>query len=280
MTISSDATTDTAPVRRSRWWLESLLLLWLAWVYDLINGLTPLRRVVPYQHAKSVLHLERVLHLDPETYLNRWMVTHHAIAWMSATFYNTAHYIVTFTLLAVLWWRRPDVYRPLRTALALTNVIGLIVFLCYPMAPPRLTPGGGFVDIVVTSHTVTWHTGTLEAAANELAAMPSLHISWAIWSALAFRAMFKRYRWSYLAWLHPIVTTIAVLGTGNHFFADVIAGALVLVVASIASKLWYRYEPLARVPRPAWYLKMEHKRLTRAAGRARRAPEPAGASRP
>src|SRR5207253_3358154 len=133
-----------------------------------------------------------------------------------------------------------------------------VVFLCYPMAPPRLIPDAHFVDVVVTSHALlSYHTGTLASAANELAAMPSLHMSWALWAALAFRAGFRDRWWSHLGWLHPAATVVAVLGTGNHFLADVVAGALVLVLATVVASWWYRHEPLARVPRPAWYLRME-----------------------
>lgn len=239
------------PAARTRWWLEALLIAWLAWVYDAINDLTPLRRVLPYRHADSVLKIERLTHLNPEEWLNHWMAGHQVIGWVTGTFYDTAHYIVTFTLVGVLWYRRPDIYRPLRTSLALTNVFGFLVFLTYPMAPPRLTPTGHFVDVVAQSHAfLSWHTGTLATAANEVAAMPSLHMSWALWSAIAFWQMFRRHWWSHLAWLHPVLTAFAVLGTGNHFLADVIAGLAVLGVSGALSWWWYTYRP---VPLPRWF---------------------------
>jgi hypothetical protein len=196
--------------------------------------------VAPYAHAASVLHLEQVLRLDPEIALNRWLAAHHVIGWWVASYYDMAHYAVTFGMIAWLWWRRPELYRSLRTSLALVNIFGFVVFWCYPMAPPRLTPGRGFVDIVTTTHAFgSYHTGRLAQAANELAAMPSLHISWAVWSALAFHRMFRTHRWAKLAWAYPLLTAVSVLATGNHFLADILAGALVLIIAVLIAERWY-----------------------------------------
>ncbi len=97
-------------------------------------------------------------------------------------YYDNAHFIVTFGLLGWLWWKRADIYRPLRSTLVMINVIGLIVFWRYPVAPPRMLVGDGFTDVVASSHTIgSWHTGSLAADANQFAAMPSLHIAWAAW---------------------------------------------------------------------------------------------------
>ena len=51
-------TSPSAPARRtkrSRWWLETLLVVWLAWVYDAITNLAPLRVHAALAHARGVL---------------------------------------------------------------------------------------------------------------------------------------------------------------------------------------------------------------------------------
>ena len=99
-------------------------------------------------------------------------------------YYDNAHFVVTLGLLGWLWWRRADIYRPLRNSLVLVNVLGFVVFWLYPVAPPRML--GGFTDVVASSHAFgSWHTGALASDANQLAAMPSLHIAWAAWCTLA-----------------------------------------------------------------------------------------------
>jgi hypothetical protein len=84
---------QTTPVHRPRWWLEALIVLWLAWLYDVVNDLAPVHAGPgsPYAHGRSVLDLERRLRLDPETWLNRWVAVHHAVGWWAANCYDIAH---------------------------------------------------------------------------------------------------------------------------------------------------------------------------------------------
>ena len=73
---------------------------------------------------------------------------------------------------------RADLYRPLRNSLVLVNVLGFVVFWRFPVAPPRMLDG--FTDVVASTHAFgSWHTGALASHANQVAAMPSLHMAWA-----------------------------------------------------------------------------------------------------
>jgi hypothetical protein len=106
-----------------------------------------------------------------------------------------------------------------------------VVFWLYPMAPPRLLPGVGFVDVVAaTGSPGSTHSGPLAQHANELAAMPSLHLAWAVWTAWAAWRMLRGRRFAAAVWAYPVVTAAVVLATGNHFVADVVAGAALTAV--------------------------------------------------
>jgi membrane-associated phospholipid phosphatase len=61
--------------------------------------------------------------------------------------------------------------------------------------------------------------------------MPSLHITWAAWSSLAGWRILAGRRWAFLVWLYPVITSVAVLATGNHYLLDVVAGAATLAVS-------------------------------------------------
>ncbi len=221
-----------ALARRSPWWIELLAIAWLVVIYDRVTALAPLRLHAAIAHGQGILALERTLHLDPELSLNRWLVGHHTLGIVVSYYYDNAHFIVTLGVLAWLWWRRPDLYPPLRNSLVLINVIGFVVFWRYPVAPPRLLPGNGFVDIVARSHTFgSWHTGSLAADADQLAAMPSLHLAWAAWSGLAIWRLSRRWWGRALAVLYPFVTAVAVMTTGNHYLIDVLAGIATMVVS-------------------------------------------------
>lgn len=229
---------------RPRWWVELLIVGWLLWVYDIVNNLAHLRYSLAIAHATDVLHLEQTLRIDPEGTLNRWMAHHHTLGVVSSYYYDNAHFIVTLGLLGWLWWRRADIYRPLRSALVLMNVIGLAVFWLYPVAPPRML--AGFSDVVANTGAVgSWHTGPLAHDANQLAAMPSLHMAWAAWCALVIWQLSERLWVRALAVLYPCLTCLAVLGTGNHFVLDILAGLATAALAVVLAKGLARALPAA-----------------------------------
>jgi hypothetical protein len=237
--------------RRARWWVELLVIGWLCWLYDAITNLAPLRMHAALGNAWAVLHLEQTLHLDPERSLNRWLAARHTLGLVLSDYYDNAHFLVTLALLAWLWWRRADLYRPLRNSLVLVNVLGFIVFWLYPVAPPRMLSSYGFTDVAAARHAFgDWHAGALASHANQLAAMPSLHIAWAAWCTLALWQISRR-RWvRVLAVLYPCLTAFAVLATGNHFLFDVLAGLLALALAVLAvvapARIAARWRALAR----------------------------------
>jgi hypothetical protein len=224
---------------RSRWWVELLAIAWLAWVYDAITNLAPLRLHLALGHAGDVLGLERTLHIDPERALDGWLAGRHTLGLLISDYYDNAHFLVTLSLLGWLWWRRADIYRPLRNSLVLVNLLAFVVFWLYPVAPPRLLPG--FTDVVASTHAIgSWHTGALASQANQLAAMPSLHIAWAVWCTVALWRMSTRAWVRVAALCYPCLTAAAVLATGNHFVLDILAGLVVMASAFVLVELGSR----------------------------------------
>jgi membrane-associated phospholipid phosphatase len=215
---------------RSRWWVELLAIAWLLFLYDAVDNLAPLRLSTALGNARGILHVERLLQIDPELTLDRWLAAHHTIGVVLANYYDNAHFVVTLGILGWLWWKRADLYRPLRNTLVLVNVIGFVIFWLFPVAPPRMLDG--FSDVVASTHAFgSWHTGALASAANQLAAMPSLHMAWAGWCTIALWRMSERRSVRVLAVIYPCLTAFAVLSTGNHFVLDIVGGLLVLALA-------------------------------------------------
>ncbi len=210
-----------------------LTIVWLCWVYDAVTNLAPLRLGAALTHGRDILSSERSLGIAPEHALDRWLSSHHALGVLLSYYYDNAHFVVTLGLLAYLWWRRPDIYRPLRNSLVLINVAAFLVFWLYPVAPPRML--AGFTDVVASSHALgSWHTGALASDANQLAAMPSLHLAWAVWCTIAVWRATARRSWRVLAVVYPLLTAFAVLATGNHYVFDLLAGALLAAVVLLA----------------------------------------------
>lgn len=213
-------------------WVEALFIVWLCWLYDDINNLSPLRAALAFRNGRWLLHVETVLHIDPEASLDHWLAGHRALGWIAGNYYDNIHFVVTLGLIGLLWWRFPERYRPLRNSLVLTNLIAMVIFWTVPAAPPRLIDPARYIDVVGLSHSFgSWHTGTLATAANQLAALPSMHIGWAAWSAMALWRILPDRWWRPLVWLYPVLTAVVVMSTGNHYLLDVLAGALVFAIA-------------------------------------------------
>lgn len=233
---------------RTRWWIEALTIAWLCWAYDAITNLAPLRLHAALAHAHQILSLERSLHIDPERTLDRWLAGHQTLGLIVSDYYDNAHFVVTLGLLGWLWWRRADIYRPLRNSLVLVNVLAFVVFWRFPVAPPRMLPG--FVDVVSTTHAIgSWHTGALASAANELAAMPSLHIAWAVWCTVVVWRISARAWLRGLAVIYPFVTAFAVLSTGNHYVLDLLGGLVTIALSLLIVRVFEARARRALAPR-------------------------------
>jgi membrane-associated phospholipid phosphatase len=234
----------SAANKRTRWWVEALAIAWLCSLYDTITNLAPLRLHAALENGQAILGLERTLRIAPELGLDRWLAAHPTLGLVVSDYYDNAHFILTLGLLAWLWWRRSDIYRPLRNSLVLVNLLAFVVFWRYPVAPPRML--GGFTDVVASTHALgSWHTGVLASHANELAAMPSLHMAWAAWCAMALWRLSPRRLVRVVALLYPCLTAFAVLATGNHFVLDILGGLVVMACAVLIVRL------LSSAPRPS-----------------------------
>ncbi len=215
---------------------ELVVVLLLLRAYDLIRGHAEVRQGPALLHGRQLLNAERWLHLDIERTVNHWTVAHSALSLAASYWYQFLHITITLCVLVWCYWRRPGSYRRARNALVLTNVFGLAFFLIYPAAPPRFLPGEGFIDAVARAGFGTTHGGPVTA--DQYGAFPSLHLAWAVWTAVvAYRLV--RPTWLRRLWLgYPLITATVVIATGNHYLLDVVAGVFIaLGTLAIAHRL-------------------------------------------
>jgi hypothetical protein len=212
---------------RPQWWGQVILVVGFAWGYDAIRSLHGDVVAAGIRHGHAVLRADRALHLDWSGSLNRWLSHHDALADVLAGYYVAMHLGLT-ALTLLLLWRNGQTYRHHRDALLLASVVGLAVYWAYPVAPPRLL-GGSVHDTVAQVLPFAYTVETKRA--NLYAAIPSLHVAWALWVTVAAWAMTRR-RWlRALAVAHPVLTTVTVLATGNHYALDVVSGVVLIAVS-------------------------------------------------
>ena len=209
------------------WWVEILTVLVGYGLYEIIQGAAPAHRTPAYQHAHQLIRFETWLHIDAEPSVNRFVNSYDWLASVAGYYYDSLHYLITPTVLLFIWFRRHNAYARWRSAIIAASIASLVVFWLWALAPPRMAQHG-IIDTLVTRHIY----GTVESKGastlvNEFAAMPSLHVGWALWCAAAIVST-TNWRLRYLAWLYPVMTTLVVLGTGNHYLLDAAGGLLVL----------------------------------------------------
>ncbi len=238
------------------WLLVDLLIVaWLCWLFDATNNLAPVRQGLAVRNGNDLLSLERSLHLDPERALDGSLARHHLLGEVVVFWYENVHIVVTLVVFAWLWWKRADALGVLRATLVVVNLIALAVFWSFPVAPPRML-SGGYVDLVArTDGLPVWQIGATALHSNQLCSFPSLHIAWAAWSALGVWQLTRRRSLRAIACVYPLITTYAVMATGNHYLLDAAAGAgMTLAAYFLLSRPWLArwLRPAAASATPSW----------------------------
>ncbi|MFD1661899.1 phosphatase PAP2 family protein [Streptomyces caeni] len=227
--------TGVSPLPRLRWWTELPLILLVYGAYSAGRLLARGDVTGAVDHGLAILRLEKLLHINAEHPLNR-LFTREAWLGIPADFwYASLHYLVTPAILVWLFQRRGEHFRAARTWLMTSTFIGLIGFTLLPTCPPRLLSAGhGFVDTMAQYSSYGWwgHQASaprgLGGMTNQYAAMPSLHVGWALWCGVMLWA-FGGTRWAKVAGVaYPLLTAIVVMGTANHYFLDAVAGVAVM----------------------------------------------------
>ncbi|GAA1178982.1 bifunctional glycosyltransferase 87/phosphatase PAP2 family protein [Kitasatospora gansuensis] len=224
------------PVSRPNLLLELLLIQVGYGSYTRIRNAAPDRVAFAVEHARETYRLEQALHLDVERAVNTWALRHDWLMDAVQHYYKIMHFAVVLGVLAWLYVRHPPRYRTARTVLFATTGLALLGFWGLPLAPPRLTPGLGLWDGPENSPDSA-PLGAFTALTNQYAAMPSLHIAWALWCALAVVTT-TRSPWVRIpAVLYPMVTLLVVLAGANHWLLDAVGGVLVLAAGCLVQYL-------------------------------------------
>ena len=217
-----------------------------------------------FTNAERLIRLESWMGLYHEQEVQSWFLEFTWFIQFWNTFYGTAHFFVTIGVFALLFFKRKDVFAQWRNTLAAMTALAIIGFAFFPLMPPRLLDkpcpwpeegmatqpglhavgswGGeciesdlrgedgtfGFVDTLAEmGGPWSFDSETVAEISNQYAAMPSLHIGWSTWCALAVWPLLRR-RWTKAAvMLYPAATLFCIVVTANHYWIDGIGGIIV-----------------------------------------------------
>jgi PAP2 superfamily len=217
--------------RRPLWWQEIAIIAFGYWIYTLGRNAIPDQTSIAFRHGRSIQHLQDILRLNWELSINHFVARTEWLAQVMDYYYATLHFIVTIGVMVWLFARRSHVYRGARTVLVATTMLGLLGFYLYPTAPPRLLPEYSYVDTLLKFH--TWGSladPDIAQHSNQYAAMPSLHIAWAMWSGIAIFVCARRWWVRALGLAYPFGTLFVIVGTANHFILDAVGGAAIMAL--------------------------------------------------
>jgi hypothetical protein len=237
---------DREQTRRSlgRWgWLlkEFLVLNVIFILWRIVGRVSLFHEAGAFGRGHWLWHAERVLRLPNEAVMQRQLLPHETLSRIANGYYAWAHAVVFAVALIWLMVRHRDTYPRWRNlAVGFTGVSLLIGFL--PVAPPRLLPNLGMVDLASRYHQSVY-SSLGHGITDQLSAMPSVHIGWAVLVAAAVITV-STTRWRWLALAHPIITAYVVVVTANHYWLD---GVVALVVISAVYFPIRRWRP-ALVP--------------------------------
>ena len=203
--------------------LLALFALWqLAGSFSLVGPDGALAR------ARWIWHAERVVHLPSETVIQRAFLGHPLLVQALNLYYASLHFVVLIGCLIWVYARHRREYPQVRTTLVLFTA-GALLIQFMPVAPPRMLPGDGLID-TAARYGQSVYGSVAGFNADQLSAMPSVHVGWALLVALV-AVQVSRSRWRWLALAYPVLTLLAVVVTANHFWLDGIAAALLLALA-------------------------------------------------
>ncbi|WP_246486160.1 phosphatase PAP2 family protein [Kribbella qitaiheensis] len=223
---------------------EVLLLAVLFGAYNLGRYLSIGHAGEALAHAHTLINLQTQLGLPSEASLQHAALKLPDLAQLANRYYAYVHFPLTAIVLLWLMIRRPAQYSKARWALASLTGLALIGHLVFPLAPPRMMPG--WVDTGVLLGQSVYGPNAESGIANQFAAMPSLHVGWALMVAVfMIRATRSRWRWWWIG--HPVLTFTVVVVTANHYWSD----GLIAIALAVPLLIIFRSGRVRRDSAPA-----------------------------
>jgi membrane-associated phospholipid phosphatase len=228
--------------------IRQLLLFVAAYaLYQFVRDIVGGGGYKPFGDATNIIYLERTLHVFVEPSIQQWALRQRWVMDIADWTYLNAHYFLTLGALVFIYLRRNDSFYFVRNMFMIAMAIALVGYTVYPTAPPRLMQEWGFTDSIQQFTGITVEKGPGSALLNFYAAVPSMHVCFALMIGLPMARLVKR-RPAKLLWrLYPLLITFVVVATGNHYLTDVFLGAVTAGAAALLSD-----RLLARVRPDAW----------------------------
>ncbi len=213
--------------------------------YRLVRGLVEGDANAAFAHARDLISLELTLHIFVEPSIQAWASSSKVLMDFSSWMYVNAQTTVTIGALVYLYLRHNRSFYFVRNMFVIAMAIALIGYVVFPTAPPRFMPEWGFIDSVsnFTGMHISHASATMTALVNPYAAVPSMHVAFALMIGWPL-ARLARHRIVSVLWLlYPFLMAFVIIATANHFIFDAILGALTAGAAAYGASWLARARP-------------------------------------
>ncbi len=210
---------------------EILLLASTLPLYYLVRGTAHERVGEALGRGVQLIKFEKSLGIFWGADLQRLVLNYDWLVQFLNGFYLYGHLPVIGALAVWLYFRHRPQYLLMRNAFLISGALGLIVYVSFPVAPPRFLPEWGFVDTIVDQYD-TGRPLTPSFFVNEYAAMPSLHFGWNLLVGVAVWTASRNIVLRTFAVLMPFFMLVSIVLTANHFFVDAAAGLLAVILGA------------------------------------------------
>jgi len=215
---------------------ELLLLASALPLYYLVRGIAHQRVDEAVERGVAIVNFEKSLGIFWEVQLQSWILPYDGLVSFLNGFYLYGHLpIIGVLAVWMYFWHRPQ-YLVMRNAFLISGAIGLIIFVNFPTAPPRLLEANGvalgFVDTIFREYNQS-RPDTPSFFVNEYAAMPSLHIGWNILVGIGLWMATKNIFARAFAVAMPMMMFAVIVLTANHYIIDAFAGFGVMMLGLI-----------------------------------------------
>src|SRR5829696_4644806 len=216
------------------------------WLYRLVRGLVDGRAAEAFDNARDVIQIEKGLGLFVEPSIHAWASAHALVIDFASWMYVNSHFAITTATLAWIYLRRNARFYFVRNMFMVAMGLALVGYMALPTAPPRFLPEWGFSDSVA-EFVGEKADQSANVLYNPFAAVPSMHVAFALMIAIPAIFLVKRRTLKVLWGIYPLVVTFVVMVTANHFWLDAALGALVAAASAYAASAAF-----ARARPEAW----------------------------
>ncbi|MEO8290882.1 MAG: phosphatase PAP2 family protein [Gaiellaceae bacterium] len=174
-------------------------------------------------NAERIVGLERGLGIHVEPELQAILLPHRRVVAILNVAYVTLNVGLTVGWLMRLFKQRDPEFHRLRRAAVLVTLGAQPVFLLFPVAPPRTLDH--LVDTIADVSGVDLDAGFVAQLYDPIAAMPSIHIAYAVVTAAGIAETSRSGLARALAPAYPPAVAFVIFTTANHYVLDAVAGA-------------------------------------------------------